>query len=77
MPKELTLDNLPKGVSSKLPKHAQKIYMEAHNNALKEYKNPEKRRDPNEDLEQVANKIAWSAVEKKYKKVGEHWVEKK
>lgn len=61
-------DDLPKGVRNNLPLHAQDIYREAFNHAFKEYSLPEKRRDPTESQEVVAHKVAWAAVEKKYKK---------
>jgi cation transport regulator len=51
-----------------LPKHAQDIYRAAFNNAWEEYKSPKNRQDPSESREQVAHKVAWAAVEKKYKK---------
>jgi cation transport regulator len=60
-----------------LPSHAQEIYKKAHKNALKQYKSPTKRRrGKQESREQVAHKVAWSAVKKEYKKEGDRWVEK-
>jgi cation transport regulator len=60
-----------------LPSHAQKIYREAHKNAVKQYSNPSKRRGGNQQSkEQIAHKVAWSAVKKEYKKKGEKWVQK-
>jgi len=54
-----------------LPKHAQEIYKEAHLNALKQYQKPEKRRGgKKESAEQVAHKVTWAAVKKKYEKQG-------
>lgn len=61
------IDELPDGVRNNLPKHAQEIYKEAFNSAYDEYKKPEDRRG-NEDREEVAHKVAWSAVKKKYAK---------
>ena len=62
----------------KLPSHAQKIYREAHKNAVKQYSNPSKRRGgKQQSKEQIAHKVAWSAVKKEYKKKGEKWVQKK
>ena len=58
---------LPESVRSVLPSHAQDIYKEAFNNAWKQYKKPEKRRD-NADQEEVAHRVAWSAVKKVYEK---------
>ena len=61
-----------------LPFHAQKIYSKAHKNALKQYENPSKRRGgKRQSKEQVAHKVAWSAVKKEYKKKGDKWVPKK
>ena len=61
-----------------LPSHAQKIYRKAHKNALHQYENPSKRRGgKSENKEQIAHKVAWSAVKKEYKKKGDKWVPKK
>ena len=61
-----------------LPSHAQKIYSKAHKNALKQYESPSKRRGgKHQSKEQVAHKVAWSAVKKEYKKKGDKWVPKK
>ena len=61
-----------------LPSHAQKIYTKAHKNALKQYASPSRRRGgKRQSKEQVAHKVAWSAVKKEYKKKGDRWVPKK
>jgi cation transport regulator len=61
-----------------LPSHVQKIYSKAHKNALKQYESPSKRRGgKHQSKEQVAHKVAWSAVKKEYKKKGDRWVSKK
>ena len=61
-----------------LPSHAQKIYTKAHKNALKQYASPSRRRGgKRQSKEQVAHKVAWSAVKKEYKKKGDKWVTKK
>jgi cation transport regulator len=61
-----------------LPSHAQKIYSKAHKNALKQYESPSKRQGgKRQSKEQVAHKVAWSAVKKEYKKKGNKWVPKK
>jgi cation transport regulator len=61
-----------------LPSHAQKIYSKAHKNALKQYESPSKRQGgKRQSKEQVAHKVAWSAVKKEYKKKGDRWVPKK
>ena len=61
-----------------LPSHAQKIYSKAHKNALKQYVIPSKRRGgKRQSKEQVAHKVAWSAVKKEYKKKGDKWMPRK
>ncbi len=66
MPREKCIRDLPKGAKD-LPEHAKRIYKEAHNNALKQYKDPTKRRGK-ASLEEVAHKVAWAAVENEYEK---------
>jgi cation transport regulator len=58
-----------------LPSRAQSIYRKAHKNALKQYKSPSKRRGgKSQSREQVAHKVAWSAVKRDgYKKEGSRW----
>jgi cation transport regulator len=63
-----TNNDLPKKITKHLPDHAQDIYREAYNHALDEYRNKEKRRNPNEPLEVICHKVAWGAVKKKYEK---------
>ena len=60
-------DDLPESIKKHLPEHAQHIYMSAFNHAWEEYANVKKRRTP-ESREQIAHKVAWSAVKKKYRK---------
>lgn len=62
-----SISELPESVRSVLPHHAQVIYKEAFNHAYDEYKAPEDRRG-DADREEVAYKVAWSAVKKKYSK---------
>jgi cation transport regulator len=72
-----TLSSRTRKAIDKLPSHAQKIYREAHKNAVKQYSNPSKRREGKQQgKEQIAHKVAWSAVKKEYKKKGEKWVQK-
>lgn len=60
-----------------LPTHGQEIFKEAHKNALDQYKDPKKRKGgKKESKEQVAHKVAWSAVKKVYKKEGDKWIKK-
>lgn len=58
-----SINELPGGVRNVLPKHAQDIYKEAFNSAYEEYADPKKRRG-DEDREEAAHKVAWSAVKK-------------
>ena len=67
--------DLPQSVQAHLPKHAQEIYLAAFNHAWQEYQNPEDRQG-DDTLEEVAHKVAWAAVKKKYKKSGDQWVAK-
>lgn len=71
------LKDLPESVQSSLPKHAQEIYKEGYNNAYDEYDTPKERRNPDETREEVAHKVAWSAVKRSYVKnsTGE-WIRK-
>ncbi len=70
-----TVDELPKQVRNSLPEKAQKIFKEAFNNAWSQYSDPEKRRG-DASQEEVANRVAWSAVKKKYEKKNDEWVKK-
>lgn len=67
---------LPDAVRNNLPEHALEIYMEAFNNAWDEYADPRERRS-GDTREEVAHKVAWSAVKKKYEKKGNRWVLKR
>lgn len=72
------IKELPDSVKDNLPKHAQEIYKEAYNSAWDQYDEPEERRG-DASREEVAHKVAWSAVKNKYEKdekSGE-WKEKK
>jgi len=67
---------LPESVRNVLPDHAQGIYKEAFNSAYDEYDKPEERRG-GADREEVAHKVAWAAVKKKYEKgADDKWHEK-
>lgn len=60
-----------------LPQHAQHIFKKAHGKAVKQYQNPAKRRGgKKQSAEEVAHKIAWSVVKRKYKKLGDKWMRK-
>ncbi|HYA82226.1 MAG TPA: ChaB family protein [Candidatus Bathyarchaeia archaeon] len=72
-----TLSPRTKKQINSLPGHGQEIYKEAHASALKQYQNPQKRRGgKKQSADEVAHKVAWAAVKKKYEKQGDRWVEK-
>ena len=58
---------LPDSVKHVLPAHAQDIYKEAFNSAYTEYKSA-KDRAGDATQEEVAHKVAWSAVKRSYTK---------
>jgi len=67
-----TLNDLPEPVKNNLPKHGQEIYRAAFNSAWDEYADPDDRYG-DDSREEVAHKVAWSAVKQKYKKDNERW----
>lgn len=69
MPYE-TIEDLPPAVRG-LPRHAQEIFRSAFNAAWQSYAD----RGPGEQ-EEVAFRVAWAAVKKRYRKLGDRWVEK-
>lgn len=58
-----TKQDLPAQVIDNLPAHAEEIYKEAFNSAWQQYADPHKRTKGG-DQEEVAHKVAWSAVKK-------------
>ena len=66
MPYEVN-EELPASVRQHLPPHAQDIFRAAFNHAWVEYKN-------RADQEEVAMRVAWAAVKRRYHKVGADWV---
>jgi cation transport regulator len=69
------IDELPSSVKDNLPSHAQRIYKEAFNHAWEEYKDPKDRRE-GASREEIAHRVAWSAVKKEYEKVDGKWRKK-
>jgi cation transport regulator len=71
------IEELPDRIRANLPEHAQHIFLEAYNNAWKEYSKPEDRRQES-TREETAIKVAWAAVKKKYQKneVNGNWERK-
>jgi cation transport regulator len=65
-----TTADLPPAVR-RLPPHAQEIFLSAFNNAWQTYAG----RGPH-GQEEIAFRIAWSAVKKQYRKRGDFWVPK-
>lgn len=57
--------DLPDSLRSHLPAHAQDIFRAAFNHAWESYGGDE----------EVAHRVAWAAVKKRYRKVGHDWVE--
>lgn len=60
-------EELPDSIRNNLPEHAQDIFMKAFNNAWEQYRDPRERRG-RASREEVARKVAWSAVKKQYEK---------
>ncbi|WP_264713734.1 ChaB family protein [Limobrevibacterium gyesilva] len=52
---------------SHLPTHAQEIYLAAFNNAWQQHAH-----EP--DGEAIVHRIAWAAVKRRYRKLGDAWV---
>lgn len=66
--------DLPDQVRDNLPPHAQDIYKEAYNSAWERYDDPDERRG-DASREEVAHRVAWSAVEEEYHKDDDgNWV---
>jgi len=63
------IDDLPTSVRAHLPSHAQEIYLGAFNAAWHHYgaDNPARR-------EEIAHRVAWAAVKRKYVKVDSQWL---
>jgi cation transport regulator len=64
------LDELPPSVR-KLPRHAQEIFRAAFNSAWHTYAGPTA-----SEQEETALRVAWAAVKKRYRKIGEVWSER-
>jgi cation transport regulator len=65
----ITNDDLPPSIRHHLPEHAQDIFREAFNHAWASYG----ARDPGR-VEEIPHRVAWAAVKKRYRKVGDVWV---
>ena len=61
--------DLPPRIRHVLPGHAQDVYRAAFNNAFSSYADSGRR-------EEIAHRVAWAAVKKRYVKRGDAWVER-
>ena len=61
------VNDLPASVRDNLPRHAREVYLAAFNNAWEQYKDAEDR-EGGASREEVAHKVAWSAVKNKFEK---------
>ena len=61
-----TIEDLPPAVRHHLPPHAQQIYRNAFNHAWVSYAG-------NAAREEIAHRVAWAAVKRRYRKVGDAW----
>jgi cation transport regulator len=64
-----TNDELPASVQAHLPLHAQDIFRSAFNNAWVTYAAHAPSR-----IEEIAHRVAWAAVKRRYHKVGTEWL---
>ena len=65
-----SINELPTQVKDNLPKHAQSIYKSSFNSAYDSH-------EGEEDREETAHRIAWSAVKTQYEKdENGNWIEK-
>lgn len=62
--------DLPDRVRAHLPHDAQTIYREAFNNAYARYRKSDPR------YEEIAHRVAWTAVKRSYQKAGDEWLPK-
>lgn len=65
-------DELPVSIRKRLPSHAQDIFRAAFNSAWEGYgkSEPERR-------EEIAHRVAWAAVKRRYTQRDGAWVERK
>lgn len=62
-------DDLPQRIRKHLPSQAQDIFRAAFNSAWTSYGAAEPSR-----REEIAHLVGWSAVKKRYRKVGANWI---
>lgn len=66
-----TIEDLPQSVRGHLPIHAQEIYLAAFNNAWTGYAYHSEA-----EHEEIARRVAWAAVKRRYRKTGAVWTER-
>ena len=64
-----TNEDLPSALRRSLPEHAQDIFRSAFNAAWESYG----RKDPSH-REEIAHRVAWAAVKRRYRKGGTTWL---
>jgi cation transport regulator len=64
-------EELPLAVKAHLPAHAQDIFRETFNSAWRSYGHSQPL-----EREQIAFRVAWAAVKRRYQKSGDVWIEK-
>ncbi len=64
-----SVNDLPPAVRDHLPLHAREIFLAAFNEAWEQH-------EPEPDRERTAFRIAWAAVKRRYRKIGDEWVER-
>lgn len=62
--------HLPPSIRRVLPEHAQDIFRSAFNAAWESYGDR-----IGAHREEIAHRVAWAAVKRRYHKVDDHWVE--
>jgi cation transport regulator len=60
-------EDLPASVRDHLPANAQAIFRSAFNHAWQSYRGSAR-------LEEIAHRVAWAAVKRRYRKSGGEWV---
>lgn len=66
----VTIEDLPPSLD-RLPIHAREIFLAAFNNAWRSYADR-----GSAVQEEIAHRVAWAAVKRRYRKRGDLWVER-
>jgi cation transport regulator len=62
-----SIEDLPETLRDRLPVHAQEIFLAAFNAAWRQHAGEA-------EVEAIAHRIAWAAVKRRYRKLGEAWL---